>query len=291
MIASAQTGALSGQGSSNSLPDWAAILDQQAKLQATAIETQQKVADRAIDSVKTSFNNLVSLVQVVGIAVAIIGTLFGAWVALILKDVRFVRTQAAERLNVIERKHEEQDKKLSDADQAVIQLRKRVDECDHILQNSRAMLTQLENVKNVQETIDDALALANIAKLRTQLASGDPSEQLRAIEALAQDKSPRSIPVLIDTLRNPNRSPEILAEALYGLRRRGANVANDSGLVTLIVEVSKHPQKQVRLAAVEAMARIAPHNSSFRTRFVEIRDNDKDNDVRTAAKHATDDVE
>ena len=250
--------------------DWPAILGQQTKIYEATLRTEQSVSDKTLASVKQSYEHLVSVAQYVSVVVGIVVAVLGVAFAFVLKEISKIPILANSKIGDV-------DKKLTEFDGRFPAFEKRFNDS---LQKASELLRELE-VK-----MGETLEMANLAKLRGDLMSENTEDQLRAMMALAQNMSPLAIPLLKETLRSQQRPAQILAEAVYSLGRRRPQVESDDEIKVLIVNSIKHSEKQVRLESAIAMGRLAPHNSTFRTRLVEMRDNDVDSDVQRAAKHS-----
>jgi hypothetical protein len=253
--------------------DWLLVFQQQAKTYETVLQAQQTLSEKTLSSIERSNEHLISLAHLVGIVVTILIGVFGAWVWTQVNTVRKLPKEATNRMKAVENKLREIESKFQGF--------------DTIFASTGEKLNKLQT--DVQKAIEDIQLRTEIARRRVELTSLSHKERLRSVQAIGQMTSPLVVPILKQTLQDLNQPPEILAEALYGLARWKQLVVQDMEATTLVATASKHQTKLVRFASAEAMGRIDPHNATFRTRLIEMRDHDVDEDIKNAARHALQD--
>jgi len=250
--------------------DWNMVFQQQSKIYETCLQAQQSISSATIASVKDSNEQLTRIITTLGVFVSVTAGIFGWWLLRVVKKDNDIPIEASKR--------------MAEMDEKVHASQERAAECEKLI------LATIEKWKAVEaeirQSLQDILGFTDLARLRFEMTSRNPEEQFRAAAALAQNSLPQAIPLLKELLREIERPTNVLSEALYGLAHWGQKISSDNDAITLILCASRHPSKQVRLTSVLAMWRVAFGNSAFRTRLVEMRDNDKDVDVVKAAEHA-----
>ena len=146
----------------------------------------------------------------------------------------------------------------------------------------------LEHCRMLEEELADAVAGAEEAKLRVQILSSDPREQLRAVEKAAASNNLRHIPFLKDVVRDRTDAPALVSEALHGLCRRAEQVAKDPEVVLLVLQASRHASPSVRHEAIQCMREIGPDIPRFQARLDERAEEELDPPLKSEARRARD---
>lgn len=248
-------------------------LEDQNRIYLANLETQQRVSETTIRAVVKSEEAVKSVVEIVSIAVGAVVAVFGGWVGFVFSQLNKSRVEANEKLENIRKE--------------VNQVRGDLVECSKGLGTLSFLKERLDKITDLDEMLADTKALSYMLNVRVRLMSNDQREVERAVEQAANQESSRFVPLLIEALR-VHQSVYVQTEALYGLKRHGAAVAKDKTAIGLIKEASRHPDSKVRRAAVDCMRSVDPH--SFQDRLFELRDDDSDKEVNTAARQVLQDA-